>query len=82
MDINIWLQKAMSAIDELPPNKKFEVRNLFQECEWEGLPKGDRIAFGKFFKAEVLEGRVEGVMFLDRAKNNHSNYQKKGEIIK
>jgi hypothetical protein len=35
---------------------------------------------GKFFKAEVLGGRVENVMFLDRAKNNHSKYQKIGEM--
>ena len=80
MDMNMWLQKAVKAIDALPPFKKFELRNLFQGCEWEGLSKGDRITFGKFFKAEVLGGRVENVMFLDRAKNNHSKYQKIGEI--
>ena len=56
--------------------KKFELRNLFQGSEWEGLSKGNRITFGKFFKAEVLGGRFENVIFLDRAKNNHSKYQK------
>ena len=76
MDMNMWLVKAMAAVNALPPCKKFEVRNLFQGCEWESLSKGDRIAFGKFFKAEVLDGRIENVVFLNRAKNNHSKYQK------
>lgn len=76
MDMNMWLEKAATAIDALPPSKTFELRSLFQGCEWEGLSKGDRITFGKFFKAEVLDGRVENVVFLDRAKNNHSKYKK------
>lgn len=76
MDMNLWLEKAQKAILELKISDKFEVRSLFQGCEWELLPKGDRIAFGKFFKSEVLEGRVDGVQFLERANDNHAKYQK------
>lgn len=53
MDMNLWLEKAVVAINALPPSKKFELRNLFQGCEWEGLSKGDRITFGKFSTCAV-----------------------------
>lgn len=79
MDNNLWLEKAKDAIDELPHLAVFEVKNLFQGCEWEALSKGERISFGRFFKSEVMEGRVPGVIFLNPAKNNHSKYQKEGE---
>jgi len=79
MDVNLWLEKAKSSVAKLSDLDKFEVRSLFQGCEWEALSKGERIIFGKFFKSEVIEGHIAGVQFLGRAKNNHSEYQKMGE---
>jgi len=49
---------------------------LFEKCEWEQLEKGERIAFGKYFANEVREGKIKGVISIERLKNNHSQYQK------
>ena len=76
MDTGLWLDKARNVIEQLPAGKKFELRNLFQELEWEDLPKGDRISFGKYFKNEVLEKRIANVEFINRKKNNHAQYIK------
>lgn len=79
MDVNAWIQRAIEEVEQLSSSKKFEVKDLFNGFEWQTLSKGDRIKFGKFFKGEVIDGRVPNVVFLDRGKNNHSKYQKVGE---
>lgn len=76
MDMNLWMEKARTAILRLPAKKPFELRDLFQGCEWETLSKGERIQFGKHFKGEVLDGRVKKVEFITRAINNHAKYQR------
>ena len=55
-------------------NQKFEVKDLFEGCEWDKISKGDRIKFGKFFKNEVLENHIPEVQYFDKAKNNHAKY--------
>ena len=77
MDFNAWTQEAVNTIAiKVVKNQKFKLKGLFEECEWCKLTKGERIAFGKFFANEVREGRIEGVVQIERLKNNHSQYQK------
>ena len=76
MDTQSWLMKAKQEIEKLPIGKEFELRNLFYEIEWEGLSKGDRIRFGIHFKNEVLDGKILGIKYVDRKKNNHAKYIK------
>lgn len=77
MDYIVWTEKATIAIEtKLVKNQKFRLKGLFEECEWEKLTKGERISFGKYFANEVREGRIKGVISIERLKNNHSQYQK------
>lgn len=76
MDMQLWLERAIAKIATMPSGKEFEIRNLFYEVDWEALPKGDRIRFGKFFKNEVSDGRVTGIRYKEKNKNNHAKYIK------
>jgi hypothetical protein len=42
--------------------------------EWEKLPKGEKLGFGKFFRNEVERGNVPGVASSGRAQNNSTQY--------
>lgn len=77
MDFQLWMHKATDSIENsVQPGQKFELKSLFQPCEWEQLSKGERISFGKYFANEVREGKIENIRAIERAKNNHCNYIK------
>jgi len=77
MDFNEWTKEAIKIIEiKVVRNQKFELKGLFEECKWGNLTKGDRISFGKYFANEVREGRIKGIISIERLKNNHSQYQK------
>lgn len=74
MDTQLWMENAKRTIQSLSPRTEFEVKDLFQDVEWKTLSNGDRIKFGKDFKNEVTDGRISGVQYLGKKKNNHANY--------
>ena len=77
MDFNEWMQNAIDRIaTNVNINQRFELKDLFEGCEWNQLSKGERISFGKYFANEVRENRILGVQSLERGKNNHSRYTK------
>lgn len=76
MNINELLEKAKINSKHLPKKKQFVLKELFEGYEWESIPKGERIIFGKIFKNQVLEGKIKDVRFVERKKNNHSKYEK------
>ena len=77
MDFNEWTQNAIDRIAvNVNFNQWFELKDLFEGCEWDRLSKGERISFGKYFANEVRENRILGVRALERGKNNHSRYTK------
>lgn len=76
MDMIKWFNQAKETIQKLPYGKSFELRQLFQEVKWNTLAKGERITFGKYFKNQIIEGKLPEVCFLDKAKNNHAKYKK------
>ena len=77
MDFQLWMQKARESIERsVQVGQKFELKSLFQLCEWEQLTKGDRISFGKYFANEVREGNLKNIQSIERARNNHRVYIK------
>lgn len=77
MDYEKWMQKAIDNLEsKVKPNTNFEVKSLFEGHEWESLSKGERISFGRYFSSQVKDGNVPNIIALERAKNNHSRYQK------
>ena len=77
MDFNEWTQNAINRIAmNVNFNQRFELKDLFEGCEWGRLSKGERISFGQHFANEVRENRIFGVRALERGKNNHSRYTK------
>ena len=79
MNNNEWLERAKNKIADLSIGTRFEVRNLFEEVDWNSLSRGDKITFGKLFTNEVREGNIPNIYPIERGKNNHSKYEKKGE---
>lgn len=56
MDFNEWTQNAIDRIAaNVNFNQRFELKDLFEGCEWDRLSKGERISFGKYFANEVRE---------------------------
>lgn len=77
MNYEEWLVRAQTYIElKVTPNQAFECKSLFPACEWDRLSRGDKVGFGKFFSNEVQDGRVPGIVKIDRAKNNHCLYRK------
>lgn len=76
MDMNFWMQKAQVAIEKLAPSYIFVLKDLFDGIEWNTLEKGERTTFGKTFKNAVKNGDFPNVIFVGKAQNNSSKYQK------
>ena len=81
MDYATMMQIALENLNNsVDYNTPFETKSLFNGAEWEAVPKGDRISFGKYFADEVKEKNVPQVVRIERNKNNHARYMKvKGE---
>ena len=78
MDYTKWTNAAISKINSIPLGTVFLLKDLFEGVEWSNLEKGERLSFGKFFKNEVLEGRIPNVSYIGKAQNNSAKYQKVG----
>lgn len=77
MDFQLWMKKARDSIESrVQVGQAFELKSLFQLCEWEQLTKGERISLGKFFANEVREGNLENVRAVEHGKDNHRKYIK------
>ena len=77
MDFSKWTTDAIDIINtKVKINQKFELKSLFEGCEWEKLSKGERINFGKYFANEVRDGKIKNVLAVERGRDNHSKYIK------
>lgn len=65
-----------AAINELPNQTAFLLKDLFKGTEWNELPRGDKLLFGKNFCKDVRENRIENVRWLGKAPNNSTQYIK------
>ena len=77
MDYQEWMARALRRIEnDVAEGSVFEVKDLFEGHQWKTLPRGNRVGFGRYFANDVKEGRVPGVVRLERGKDNHSRYTK------
>ena len=76
MNTELLLGKARESIKKLERDKHFVVKDLFEGTEWNDLSRGDKISFGKIFKNEVVSGKYSDVEYVERRKNNSSEYKK------
>ena len=78
MNTELWMGKARESINRMTPGTPFVVKDLFQGVEWNDLPRGDKLSFGKFFKNAVDSGQLAGVRFAGKRANNSASYIKEG----
>lgn len=76
LDTTAWMNKAKEKVNDLIAGTEFVLKDLFEGIEWNSLPVGDRLLFGKFFKNEVKSGHVPAVTYLGKAQNNSAKYIK------
>ena len=76
MDYNCWINKAIKKTSELTTGREFLLKDLFDGVEWNAIPKGNRMGFGRVFKNEVLEGNIPNIIYIGKEKNNSAKYRK------
>lgn len=79
MDYNNWIERAKECVKTLRVGTKFVVKDLFQGTEWNDLSTGEKLSFGKYFKNEVLIGKIPSVEYTGKLKNNSASYIKRRE---
>lgn len=71
-----WIDKAKFKIKTLPTGNVFVLKDLFLGTDWKSLKVGDRLSLGRNFKNEVLDKRIENVVYIGKADNNSAKYKK------
>lgn len=61
-------------IQRLAVGSVFFLKEVYPD--WILLPKGDKLRMGKAFKRAVLLGEIENVVFIGKADNNSSMYER------
>lgn len=76
MDYEAWLNKAVQRIATLRVGTEFVVKELFNGTDWNSLPRGDKLGFGKYFKSAVTDDKFSKVEYIGKAENNSAKYRK------
>lgn len=76
---SLLLDEILQTVEDMPEGQIFFAKSLLKESEWIELPKGDRLNFGRYFKAKVESGRIPNVRYIGKAANNSAQYQKEKE---
>ena len=76
MDFEDMYASLVPKIRQLKPGTVFFVKDLFEGTEWKHLSRGDKLAFGKFFKRKVELGQVPRARYHGIADNNSAHYVK------
>ncbi len=74
MEYDKLLEIAKAKIEELPIGTNFLVKQLFNGTDWNSLPKGDKLGFGRYFKKSI--NLLENVEYCGKAENNSAMYEK------
>ena len=77
MDYSELLEKANTRIAAIPSGQVFLAQDLFPGTEWNQLQKGEKLNFGRQFKAAVLDEKFPRVVYIGKAENNSAQYKKK-----
>lgn len=76
MGFDFMLEEIQQTVDEIPHGQIFYAKSLLKGAEWESLPKGDRLKFGKWFKQRVAQSLIVSVQYYGKAENNSALYKK------
>ena len=76
MDFEDIYSSLVPKIKQMKPCTVFFVKDLFEGMEWKHLSRGDKLAFGRFFKRKVELGQVPRVRYYGKADNNSAQYSK------
>ena len=79
MDYNELLDNARAHIRSIPVGQVFFVKDLFFGTGWNGLERGEKLGFGRYFKKAVTEKTILGVEYIGKADNNSAQYRKNQE---
>ncbi|MBR2523941.1 MAG: DUF1413 domain-containing protein [Clostridiales bacterium] len=67
--------QARKNIAKMKVNIPFTLRELMG-ATWLSLSKGERIRFGKNFKALVVAGEFDNIIYINKKANNSASYRK------
>lgn len=76
MNSELWMGKARESLRKIKPGAMFSAKDLFEGVEWNNLPKGDRLGFGRYFKNAVISGAIANVEYIGKKQNNSAQYRK------
>lgn len=76
MNQRILLNRAISKSGGVVPGTEFLLKDLFDGVDWSNMKVGERLNFGRTFKAEVLAGNIPFVSYIGKAQNNSAKYKK------
>lgn len=76
MDNAMWMDCAISKTNKLKNGVEFILKDLFDGVQWNKLSVGERLCFGRYFKNEVIEGKIPNVVYIGKAQNNSAKYKK------
>ena len=76
MDFEDMYASLVPKIKQMKPCTVFFVKDLFEGMEWKHLSRGDKLAFGRFFKRKVELGQDPRVRYYGKAGNNSAQYSK------
>ncbi len=75
MTYDEFFETVSCSLKTLEYNKSFTLKELMGPS-WIPITKGDKIRFGKIFKAAVESGEVFGVKYSGKKANNSACYTK------
>ena len=76
MDYELWINKAVMKIGALEKEKVFTLKDLFSGTEWNELSKGERLNFGRRFKAAVVNKSIPNIVIIESPKGTSTTYNK------
>lgn len=76
MDYELWINKAILKIGALEKEKVFTLKDLFSGTEWNKLSKGERLNFGRRFKAAVVNKSIPNIVIIESPKGTSTTYKK------
>ncbi len=76
MNSELLMGKARESIKKMKSGTIFVAKDLFEGHEWNDIPKGDKLCFGRLFKNAILSGQVVGIKYIGKRANNSAEYKK------
>ncbi len=75
MDYNNWKQVVLSKVETIATKEPFKLEQLFTVKEWKSFGTAVK-QYGKKFKKEVEDRKIENVVHVKISSDNHNWYKK------